>query len=195
MKHLKTFENMYSKDKDKEIFDYNSNINDLWRPVIFNAQKFQNISFDLENNDTTKQKKSIVIAKNLRENQPIKYVINAELYKAGGDWEWPVMYFKIELKSNYGLIRDEYKENPEYIWDFEKDYKGLYKHYVMIPPVEAGNSLIKNDKGVWIAYTDETVNKENEKDVKIDDSDMKNAWSWLEKTIEDAVEKRHRMLD
>lgn len=195
MKHLKKFnENIYTKDKDKEIFNYSSVVKDLWIPVIAAGKKFQNISFDLENNDTTKQKKTIVIKKNLRVDQPIKYVINAELCKAGGDWEYPVMYFKLEFTHDYGIIRNRNELEPEFVWDLERDYKGLYKNYVIIPPVDAGNSLVKTDKG-WSAYNSDEVNKDNEKDVKITDADMKKAWKWLENTINEVVEKRHKMLD
>lgn len=59
MKYLKTYENISTKNKNKEIFNYNSQIYDHWRPIISDAMKFQNISFDLENNDSTKEKKTI----------------------------------------------------------------------------------------------------------------------------------------
>lgn len=40
----------------------------------------------------------------LRKNQPIKDEFNAELMEAGGDWEMPVMYFRLEFTHQYGLL-------------------------------------------------------------------------------------------
>ena len=82
------------KDK-KDIFNYSGIISNAWRDPISNAQDFQKISFDLENNDSVGEKKTFYVKKNLRKDQPIKYEINTELWMAGGDWERPVMYFKL----------------------------------------------------------------------------------------------------
>ena len=189
-------ESVITRDKKKEIFNYNSIIKDAWSPVISKAQKFQNISFDTENNDSTGQKKTIYISKNLRKDQPIKYEINAELWKAGGDWQRPIMYFKLEFTHDYGLVRNPGNREAEFVWDLKKDYNGLYKHYVLIPPVEAGNPLVQNDKGKWVPYSNsgEYTDDELEK-AKITPEMEKEAWKWLEETIEKAVEDRHKMLD
>ncbi len=66
---------------------------------------FQKIYFDLENNDSTGEKKTFYIKKNLRKNQPYKYEINAELFEAGGDWEIPVLYFKIEFTKGASFLK------------------------------------------------------------------------------------------
>ena len=190
-------ESIITKSKDKEIFNYSSIIKDAWSPLISNAQKFQNISFDTENNDSTGQKKTIYIKKNLRKDQPIKYEINAELWKAGGDWQYPVMYFKLEFTHDYGLVKKPGEGTPEFVWDLKKEYKGLYKNYVIIPPVDAGNPLVPKDKDTsgWTAYTDQDYSKEELKQAKITDEKEKMVWEWLEETIEKAVEERHHMLD
>ncbi len=182
------------RDKGKEIFNYSSIINNAWFDIIREGQKFYNINFDLENNDSTGQKKTFYITKNLRKNQPVKYQINADLWMAHGDWEYPVMYFKIELTDDYGLVSDKYRVKPKYIWDTERDYSGLYKNYVIIPPIDSGNKLVKIDKG-WRAYTDEDISHKDRKKVEVTDNDKTIAWKWLEEFMNKAVEERHEMLD
>lgn len=196
VKSYKLFlESVIARKKDQEIFNYKSIVDSAWRPLISKAQKFQNISFDLENNDSTGEKKTIYVKKNLRKDQPVKYEFNAELFRAGGDWEWPVLYFKVEFTHDYGVVQ---KGNPiEYVFDNldDKDYGGLYKCCVLIPSNEDGNHLVKTDKG-FRAYTEEDfgpgISKE---DVKIRDEDRKKAWKWLENLFNELVEKRHKMLD
>jgi hypothetical protein len=188
------------KDKDKEIFDYHIIIEDAWNEPKEEAQKFQKISFDFENDDSTGEKKTIYFKKNLKKDQPIKYEINAELYEAGGDWEMPVMYFRLEFTHDYGIIKsNNWKKNhkPEFIWDLENHNK-LHNSFVLIPPIEVGNKLIKgnkNDKYNWYAYRNSDLPKEKEKFVKITDIDKKNAWKWLEQLLEKVVNERHEMLD
>jgi len=191
------------KEKD-EIFDYSSIINDAWSDPIKQGQEFYKVNFDLENNDSTKQKKTFYFNKDLRKNQPIKYEINAELWEAGGDWEYPVMYFKVEITHDYGLkLSDKEKEakkEPEYPWDIKGNLAWNHK-YVMIPPVEAGNKYTEGEsdsgKYKYFAWQDESINDVgiDEKDIKITDADKKSAWKWLEDTFEKAVNDRHKMLD
>jgi hypothetical protein len=192
------------KDKDKEIFNYKGIANNAWRKKVDAAQDFQKINFDLENDDSTGQKKTLYLTKNLRKDQPVKYEINAELFEAGGDWECPVMYFRIELTTQYGLIDVKYQKNPKYIWDFETKYDGLTSCYVMIPPVEAGNKLTKNyedssngspDKHEWFAYQNDGLSDEDEEKANITDADRTSVWKWLQNTIEKAINDRHEMLD
>lgn len=197
MKYLKTYENISTKNKNKEIFNYNSQIYDHWRPIISDAMKFQNISFDLENNDSTKEKKTITVTKLLRKDQPVKTVINAELWEAGGDWQNPVMYFKIEFANQYNIIKDKYKDDPKFVWDVER--KNSSRHFVIIPPVEAGNALKKLDNDRWCAFDGEDDSKNASKEQKelmnISKDDKSKAWKWLEKTMEDLIESRWEMLD
>ena len=89
------------KDKKKEIFNYSSVTNDAWRELVDDARNTQRISFDLENDDTTGEKKTFYVKKDLRKGQPVKYEFNVELMEAGGDWEWPVMYFRVEFTHDY----------------------------------------------------------------------------------------------
>jgi hypothetical protein len=92
---------------------------------------------------------------------------------AGGDWQNYVMYFKLQIKNQYGIINSKYETKPEYVWDSKKeDYKGLRDCYVIIPPVEAGNKLVKTEKG-WTAYDNSDCDKEKQKDIRITDDDKK----------------------
>lgn len=194
-----------SKDKDKEIFDYHSITSDAWHELLQDAQKIQKINFATENDDSTGEKKTFYVKKNLRKDQPIKYEFNAELMEAGGDWECPVMYFRIEFTHDYfygKLFKG--KENPEYAWEVDRKSPKLYKAYVVIPPVEAGNKLTKEykessegnkDTDKWFAYQNNELSKEQEKEVRITDADKRKAWKWLEELLSKLVEDNHEMLD
>jgi hypothetical protein len=190
-----------AKDKDKEIFDYHSIIEDAWDEPKRTAQDFQKIHFDFENDDSTGQKKTFYLKKNLRKDQPVKYEINAELFTAGGDWEMPVLYFRLEFTHDYGIMKsDDWKKShkPEYVWDLPKDIGGLYHNFVIIPPVEAGNKLIKGDtkdKAEWYAYHNSEMSEEEQKRVSLSDADKLNSWKWLKELFEKLINERHEMLD
>lgn len=190
MKSYNTFllESIINKNKKDEIFNYNSIINDKWREIIYFAQKFYNISFDLENNESTNEKKVIYIEKDLRVNQPVKYKFNCELCSAGGDWQQAVLYFKIQIESGsiYGLVNSKYYSNPEYVWDFEKS-PTIRDCYVIIPPLDAGNLLQKTEIG-YCAYNNDESN------INITADNKKQVWNWLIEYLTEAVEKRHTMI-
>lgn len=189
-------ESVINRDKSKEIFNYRGLVNGAWRPLILKAQKFQNINFDLENNDTLGEKKTFYVAKNLRKDQHVKYEFNAELCCAGVDWEYPVMYFKVEFTHDYGIVSN--KNVIQYIFDVKNDEHNEIssKCYVLIPGIEDGNHLVKTENG-YTAYTEDYIVDENIKstDLKITKEDKHKAWSWLEKLLNDLVEERHKMLD
>jgi hypothetical protein len=190
MKSYKKFllESVINKNKKDEIFNYNSIINDKWREIILFSQKFYHISFDLENNESTNEKKVIYVEKDLRINQPVKYKFNCELCLAGGDWQCPVLYFKIQIESGscYGLVNQKYYANPKYIWDFEKS-PVIRDCYVVIPPLDAGNLLKKTETG-YCAYNNDESN------IKITADNKKQVWNWLIEYLTEAVEKRHTMI-
>ena len=189
------------KDKKKEIFDYNSITSDAWKELVDDAQDVQRINFDLENNDTTGEKKTFYVKKNLRKDQPIKYEFNVELMSAGGDWEMGVLYFRVEFTHDYfyGKLWKGVSD-PKYTFELEKKPgKKLYKSYVIIPPAEAGNKIIKGEsdsgKYDWFAYQNDGLSKEEEKEARITDSNKQNVWKWLEELLNQLVEDNHEMLD
>lgn len=187
---LKLNESIIKRSKDQDVFNYKTQINNMWRPVITKAQKFQHINFDLENNDTLCEKKTVIITKNLRKDQPVKYEFNIELCEAGGDWEMPVMYFKIEFTHDYNIVSFGRKlAEPVYVWDLKTDdVSGLTNHYVIIPGIEQGNHLVKTENG-YTAFDD------NDKANSITDKDKKTAWKWIEELLTKLVDERHEMID
>ena len=112
---------------------------------------------------------------------------------AGGDWEEPVMYFRVEFTHEH-LKHKTVDDKPEFVFDLEPKIGGLSRCYVLIPPNEAGNHLFKTEKG-YTAYTDETLKKEGIKKLKLTDENHKKAWKWLEDLITKLVDERHEMLD
>ena len=69
-----------NRDKKQEIFNYKSVHEDAWRDLKHEAQKFQRINFDFENDDSI-GKKTFFVKKNLRKDQPIKYEIQVEMHR------------------------------------------------------------------------------------------------------------------
>lgn len=179
-------EAMNKQSKDNEIFDYMSITNDLWRKIIHEAQEFQNIKFDLENNESLDDKRILTIEKNLRKDQPVKVKIACELCEAGGDWEASCLYFKIEFINQYGTISNKYYNNPEFVWDQKQNVDT--RKFVLIPPFENGNhNLLCDENGCGMKGAEEYI--------KHDNKNIKLAWEWLEKTLTDAVNNRWEMLD
>lgn len=189
-------ESVIVRDKDQEVFDYKYMIENAWREVVREAMDFYNIHFDLENDSSTGTKKTIYVPKNLRKDQPIKYEFNVECFRAGGDWEMPVLYFRLEITHDYGVIRFP-SPKIEHVFDVEErpiKNREMNHKYVLIPDIENGNFLVSNDKGGYRAYTDEDLKKEGlqSKDVKPDE---KKAWKWIENLLIKLVDERHKMLD
>lgn len=189
-----------SRDKEKEIFDYNSIQENAWSEPKTRGQEFQRINFDFEN-DYHVAKKTFFAKVMLRKDQPVKNEFNVELMEAGGDWECPVMYFRIEFTHNYGLISNKYAKDPEYVWDLANEDGNLFSghKYILIPPVEAGNKLVKGEsdsgKYDWFAYQNSEITKEEEKEARITDGDRREAWKWLQDLLEKLVKDRHEKLD
>lgn len=191
MKNLLSFDQFINekfnhRDPKSEIFNYSSMKSSLWRPKILAAQKFQKIEFDLENNESTGEKKGLIIPAMLRKDQQIKYTYECELCVAGGDWQDPVYYFKVE--STYSrLTNQEYSKSPEYIFDTYKSVEDIdYNKWVIIPPKNSGNlNLIETNSG-WVAK-DSSSNRQSIK--------TKPMWDWLESVLQELVTKRHRRLD
>lgn len=182
----KIYEAMNKQNKDSQIFDYKSITNDLWRKIIQQAQKFQKITFDLENNDSTNDKRILSMKRKLRKDQTVTVKVACELCEAGGDWEASAIYFKIEFISQYGTISNKYESNPQFVWDI-KDAVDSRK-FVLIPPSEFGNvNLVCNNGKCSMKPAEEHLERT--------DKDIKKAWKWLETTLTDVIDQRWEMLD
>jgi hypothetical protein len=117
--------------KDKDFFDYTSVSKDMWSDKISDAKDEFGVSFDTENDDTMDQQREIKIDRG--DKDPCKFA--CEMYSASGDWEFPVRYFRCELKDGYIQGISKYS-NP---------------HFVFVPNGDQGNGqLKKSDGGKWV---------------------------------------------
>lgn len=188
-------EGLNKKDIKQQLFNHDGLISDAWRKVIKEAQKFQNINFDLENNEVVEQR-TFTAKVDLRKDQPVKYEVNLALCEAGGDWEEPVMYFKVQFVHDYGILRK--RDNVEYAWDVKDRAvdSNMHRCYALIPGPDI-NPLSPVSGGGYTAYTNERLSDEGKSrdDVKITDQRMSNAWKWIEELFNKLVTERHQMLD
>ena len=111
----------YLFEYDSNYFSYSVLSRRMWRDLIHKAKKDSKIWFDLENDDTTKQQKDITIDQNYWTHSTCKF--RCELFSAGGDWEYPVYYFRCQLISGYALNLSQYGNS----------------HFVYIPSKTEGN--------------------------------------------------------
>lgn len=198
MRRIKLFEQFVNealnkRKMDDQVFQYGSLIRDAWRPIVMEAQKFQSINFDLENNSDVDQR-TLLIKKDLRKGQPVKYQFNLCLCEAGGDWEYPVLYFKVQFEHDYGVRRSDYFDDPKFVWDVkDRSNIDMYNCYAIIPGEDI-NNLVKTEKG-FTAYTDDYITDAGKKDLKITDEQKNKAWKWIDGLLTGLVEERHKMLD
>jgi len=179
--------NKRTVNKNKEIFNYKTLTNNLWHDKIIESQKFHKINFDLENVDSTGEKKKFTTKRNRKDSDyPDNYLINAELFDGGGDWEIPVYFFKVEIVDGRVLKNSE---NTGNIWSQGDKFRNERLKFVLIPSAEAGNSLKKCDseKYDWCAYDDSETPKEKSKELWPNKSKRKEMWKWLEEYLEKAI--------
>lgn len=152
---------------DKEFFEYTHVMKDAWNDLIRKAQERFKIAFDLENNDTMHQQKEIIVPQNEWKPEICKF--KCELFRAGGDWEVPIFYFRCQIVSGYAFEINTYR-NPLFIY---------------IPGKKEGNySLVRTNKGDgWTAVTDE-----NYTDGIDPENNDKDCWKSLEKYLKALVD-------
>lgn len=81
---------MLSIISSKLQFDSTVAMKEAWNDAITKAKKEHKIDFDLENNDNVGDIKEIKIGEDI-------YLV--QLWSAGGDWQFPTYYFKIQEKD------------------------------------------------------------------------------------------------
>lgn len=177
----------------KPIFTYSELEKTLWNDVFKEAMKYFQISFDLENNDpdSSELPKIIRICRpstdKVQRGKQIpmdEFTVSCQLWFAGGDWEYPSMYFKCQLieDSFYGL-----GSMKTYRGDFSSYGK---PHIILIPPPSAGNSNLIPGKNGLVAIQDNGL--------KSRELDKGKAWKWLEdyfmKTVMDHIAGKNRPL-
>lgn len=123
--------------KAEKFFDYSDMASHKWNELVHEAIKTFHIHFDLENNDSTKQEREIIIPQDEWEFTKCKF--KCALWRAGGDWEVPIYYFRCQLIDGYAF-------------DVKK-YGGGAGMFIYIPRKEEGNyHLVKpkaNSEDWW----------------------------------------------
>lgn len=128
--------NWYKQAKPE--FDYHYEHDTLWNKLLDVEKKRQNVSFDLENDDSIGDIRKFPL--DVKDNLDRKWSVLGQMFSAGGDWENSVVYFRGQFKA-------------------ERSFK---EKFIFIPPKEDGNNnLIKSDKG-WAASQDEDWQKTDE---------------------------------
>jgi hypothetical protein len=153
-----------SKD---EIFTYDDSEKELWANKISDAQDESGVTFDTENNDSMDQQRTIRIGdKSSKALENTSFA--CEMWSAGGDWEFPVRYFKCQLKKGYAKGLNQYGD----------------PHMVFIPDGKQGNGqLTKSDKGKWVC-------PESGFEDDDDKRDEKKCWASLKKHLQGLVDDR-----
>lgn len=134
-----------------------------------------NVHFDLENNDQDGAQRTITIPQTQWDFTKCQF--KCEMWRAGGDWQYPAKYFKCQLVKGYAFGVNTYDKNA-----------GMF---VFIPGKKEGNyHLVKPKPGAdhWIA-PDSSDYKEG-----IDpEPDDKKCWQalneYLKKLVEDEIVK------
>lgn len=152
------------EERDRDFFNYMTVADDMWAEKVKEAKDEFGVNFDCENDDSMDQQREIKIERG-GDKDPVKFA--CEMYSAGGDWEFPLRYFRCELKDGYVDGLSKYS-NP---------------HFVFVPNGEQGNGqLTKTDKGEWVCP-----------DSDFDDSeelrDEKKCWDSLKDHLDGLVKK------
>jgi hypothetical protein len=95
-------------------FDYSPIMKAVWRDMIKKAQDDFKISFDLENDDLSgnNSEKDLIVPQD-RWSTNCKF--RCQLWSAGGDWQYPVYYFKCQLLDGYAINLSKHT-NPFFIF-------------------------------------------------------------------------------
>jgi hypothetical protein len=123
-------------------FDYGYLSAAMWRDLLIKAKKDFNIQFDLENNDATNDLiRDIVVPQKQWDFTKCKF--RCQMCQAGGDWEYPVYYFRCQIISGYAFNLSPYRNS----------------FFIFIPGKETGNYHLVKNKDSWQAPTDDVYKK------------------------------------
>jgi hypothetical protein len=165
---------------DKEFFSFTNLIKDKWTELLQDGMKKFKIHFDLENNDSNKIQREIVIPQSKWDYVKCKF--KCELCYAGGDWEIPVYYFKIQLVDGYCFNDDLKNKKDDIIMSRTKHYNS---HFIYIPGKTKGNyHLISKDGKEWSTPSNNIYQKDI--DPKANENDC---WESLKEYLKILVEK------
>lgn len=169
----------YKKAKSDTKFDHYHLIKDRWKDLVREAMGRQNIHFDLENDDSIGKERIISVGEYEdinKETKPCRFLVRA--CKAGGDWQNPTLYFRVQVYGDSKLPGD---------LDFIG--YGTDKCFVYIP-VDGNNNLkeVSDKKGGSKLVPTEDGN--GEKYVEIDETScMKDLRAFLLKLTKMRLKK------
>jgi hypothetical protein len=149
----------------EEPFTYTEIAKEIWNEKFSVAADVQGIHFSLENNEPTEQKRITLKDEAMDNNQP---VFNCQMMKAGGDWEWPSIYFRCQLVK--GSL--QFEADAPFPGNISTYNESAY--FVLIPPPEGGNTrLVKEPDGTYVSIDNNDADD-------VPELDDKAAWAWLE---------------
>jgi hypothetical protein len=153
---------------EDQFFDYSSIAKDTWGKKLQEAQKEQGIHFATENDDDVSQR-SVKIDQDMWDFTDCRF--RCELRYAGGDWEWPVAYFRVQIVDGYADGVSQYG-NP---------------YFVVIPDKNGGNHhLVKAKSNEWCAPNHENTRKKTKDEMRPQE---RKCWAFLKKYLTDMVQK------
>lgn len=163
------------KDED-HFFDYSELAKKMWSDIIKKGHKAFNISFDHENDDSTKERRILTLEVPDEYNQDTgkkKYQFKCDLHRAGGDWQESSCYFRCQLVdgSFYNLTR--------YPGDI-RTYGDSF--FVVIPGPQDGNTRLDEGKDGGFVAIDAMGGKE-----KAPELDTERAWEYLGEYLTDLL--------
>jgi hypothetical protein len=133
----------------KDFFSYKTEADDMWSKKIKEAKDKFCVSFDTENDESIDQQRIIKIEQDHWDHLgPVKFA--CEMYSAGGDWEFPLYYFRCELQDGYAQGLSKYSA----------------PHFVFIPNGEQGNGQLTKSKGKWFCPDSDYDDEEEKRDEK-----------------------------
>ena len=173
---MKLTENYTSFLNEEEGFNYTYIAKDMWYELIKKAKEEYNIYFDLENDDSVSDYRVIRFPVFKDEDgkefgKGRKFL--CQMFKAGGDWEVPVIYFRCQLQG--GHLNSKITDNGKYRMD---------KCFVVIPNKENGNYHLVKEKDKWMAPN----NNYYKKDIDPEPSE-KDSWKYLNFFLKELVTK------
>ena len=156
----------------KTYFSYANIAKTRWRELIQEAKKKFNIWFDLENNDPVKGKTREL--KFYDADMDMYTRFRCQLCSAGGDWEYPVYYFKCQLYKGYAKGVGQYSNSL----------------LVFIPGINQGNGHLLpidsgRNKGGWRAPHDDGEEQPEKRGVERNET---KAWKSLNTYLQGLVD-------
>ena len=147
-------------------FDASKLLREEWKVAINDAQKKYEINFDLENDSSVGKIKTIDVPSRAPHRRD-KDIYLVQLQYAGGDWELPIYYFRIQIKEGHPTN----------------------KTFVFIPSIKQGNgNLLGGDNESSFKY----VAKHNDSGYN-DERDEKKAWDAVKSHLGKCSKKELKM--